>query len=85
MNDVHEFNTNFDRTNPVVVRKAIRAGNITGEASDLGSNYTQGNLAILPADLAMDFLRYYQRNPKPCPLVEIRRLATQCCLSSATT
>lgn len=71
MNDVHELDAGFDRTDPVVVRKAIRAGKITGETSRLGSNYTQGNLAILPADLAMDFLRYCQRNPKPCPLVGI--------------
>ena len=71
MNDVHELDAGFDRTDPVVVQKAIRAGKIPGETSELGSNYTQGNLAILPADLAMDFLRYCQRNPKPCPLVGI--------------
>ena len=71
MNDVHELDAGFDRTAPVVVRKATRAGKITGETSELGSNYTQGNLAILLADLAMDFLRYCQRNPKPCPLVRI--------------
>ena len=29
----------------------------------------QGNLAILPADLAGDFLRFCQLNPKPCPLL----------------
>ena len=71
MNDVHELDAGFDRTDPVVVQKAIRAGKIPGETSELGSNYTQGNLAILPADLAMDFLRYCQRNPTPCPLVGI--------------
>ena len=29
----------------------------------------QGNLAILPAALAGDFLRFCQLNPKPCPLL----------------
>ena len=29
----------------------------------------QGNLAILPQDLAADFLRFCQLNPKPCPLI----------------
>ena len=40
MNDVHEFDADFDRTETVVVRKAIRAGKITGETSGFGSNYT---------------------------------------------
>ena len=29
----------------------------------------QGNLAILPSALAVDFLRFCQLNPKPCPLL----------------
>ena len=29
----------------------------------------QGNLAILPQELAADFLRFCQLNPKPCPLI----------------
>jgi uncharacterized protein YcsI (UPF0317 family) len=29
----------------------------------------QGNLAILPKDLAGDFLRFCHRNPKPCPVI----------------
>jgi uncharacterized protein YcsI (UPF0317 family) len=29
----------------------------------------QGNLAILPAAIANDFLRFCQLNPKPCPLL----------------
>lgn len=29
----------------------------------------QGSLAILPQALAADFLRFCQRNPKPCPLI----------------
>jgi uncharacterized protein YcsI (UPF0317 family) len=31
----------------------------------------QGNLAILPAGLAGDFLRFCQLNPKPCPLLGV--------------
>lgn len=71
MNDVHAFAPDFDRADPSAVRREIRDGKITGETSGLGANYTQGNLAILPAALAMDFLRYCQRNPKPCPLVGV--------------
>jgi uncharacterized protein YcsI (UPF0317 family) len=31
----------------------------------------QGNLAILPEDLAADFLRFCQLNSKPCPLIGV--------------
>jgi uncharacterized protein YcsI (UPF0317 family) len=31
----------------------------------------QGNVVILPADLAADFLRFCQANPKPCPLLAV--------------
>ncbi len=31
----------------------------------------QGNLVILPAEHATDFLRYCQRNPKPCPVLAV--------------
>ena len=71
MNQIYANDADFDRSDPRAVRAAIRAGKITGETSGLGSNCVQGNLAILPADLAMDFLRFCQRNPKPCPLVGV--------------
>ena len=38
---------------------------------DLGGAKLQANLAILPADYALDFMRFCQRNPKPCPLVGV--------------
>ncbi|MGH6914696.1 MAG: putative hydro-lyase, partial [Geminicoccales bacterium] len=31
----------------------------------------QGNVVVLPADDAGDFLRFCQRNPKPCPLLAV--------------
>jgi uncharacterized protein YcsI (UPF0317 family) len=31
----------------------------------------QGNVVILPQALANDFLRYCQRNPKPCPVLAV--------------
>lgn len=33
--------------------------------------YVQANLAIVPAADALDFLRFCQRNPKPCPILEV--------------
>lgn len=61
----------FDRTDPHAVRLAARAGVLTGHTANLAPGRVQANLAILPAGLAHDFLRFCQRNPKPCPLVAV--------------
>ena len=50
-------------------RLAIRSRQWTGPTSGLAPGYVQGNLAILPAALAPDFMRFCQLNPKPCPLL----------------
>ncbi len=53
------------------VRAAIRAGVYGGHTSGLAAGKLQCNLAILPEVYALDFLRFCQRNPKPCPLVAV--------------
>ena len=53
------------------VRDAIRSGAYQGHTAGIGLGHLQGNLAILPADHALDFFRFCQRNPKPCPLVGV--------------
>ena len=55
----------------LAVRHAARSGRLTGHTSALAPGFVQANLAILPADLAGDFLRFCQRNPKPCPVLGI--------------
>ena len=53
------------------VRAAIRTGAYTGHTAGLAAGKLQCNLAILPEIFALDFLRFCQRNPKPCPLVGV--------------
>ena len=53
------------------VREAIRSGTYVGHTAGLGGAKLQANLAILPAAYALDFMRFCQRNPKPCPLVGV--------------
>ena len=53
------------------VRLACRSGTHDRHTSGLASGYVQANLAILPAAHADDFLRFCQRNPKPCPVLGI--------------
>jgi uncharacterized protein YcsI (UPF0317 family) len=61
----------FDLESPQGVRQASRRGALDGPTSGLAPGFVQGNLAILPAELAGDFLRFCQRNPKPCPLIGV--------------
>ncbi|MGU3496174.1 putative hydro-lyase [Xanthobacteraceae bacterium A53D] len=53
------------------VRRAARDGSLTGSTAGAAPGYVQANLAILPEKLAFDFLRFCQRNPKPCPLIGV--------------
>jgi uncharacterized protein YcsI (UPF0317 family) len=53
----------------LAARLAIRAREHSGPTCGLAPGFVQGNLAILPAALAGDFLRFCQLNPKPCPLL----------------
>ena len=53
------------------IRERIRSGSFGGHTSGLAPRHVQGNVVILPADLAGDFLLFCQRNPKPCPLLAV--------------
>jgi uncharacterized protein YcsI (UPF0317 family) len=53
------------------VRLAARGGALTGNTAGLALGHVQGNLVVLPAAMASDFLRFAQRNPKPCPLIGV--------------
>ena len=52
-------------------RLACRSGAIGGTTAGLAPGYVQGNLAVLPKELAADFLRFCRQNPKPCPVIGI--------------
>src|SRR5512132_2853001 len=61
----------IDARHPREIRADIRKGKITGVTAGLGAGHVQTNLAVLPKDLAYDFLLFCQRNPRPCPLLEV--------------
>lgn len=52
-------------------RLRVRRGDVRGQTCGMAPGFVQGNLAILPAELAGDFLRFCQLNPKPCPLLAV--------------
>ncbi|MGH3513509.1 MAG: putative hydro-lyase [Pseudonocardiaceae bacterium] len=53
------------------IREQARTGALTGPTPGLALGYVQANLVVVPRDLAFDFLLFCQRNPKPCPLLEV--------------
>jgi uncharacterized protein YcsI (UPF0317 family) len=53
------------------VRSACRAGTHIGPTPGLAAGFVQANLVCLPRDWAFDFLLFCQRNPKPCPLLDV--------------
>lgn len=48
-----------------------RHGALHGQTSGLALGYVQANLVVVPRELAFDFLLFCQRNPKPCPLLDV--------------
>lgn len=53
------------------VRGAARTGELTEQTSGLAPGFAQANLVVLPREFAADFLLFCQRNPKPCPLLDV--------------
>jgi uncharacterized protein YcsI (UPF0317 family) len=53
------------------VRRLARLGELTGPTPGLALGHVQANLVVVPRDLAFDFLLFCQRNPKPCPLLDV--------------
>jgi uncharacterized protein YcsI (UPF0317 family) len=53
------------------IRRVARRGELTGPTPGLALGLVQANLVVVPRDLAFDFLLFCQRNPKPCPLLDV--------------
>ncbi|MCX8117853.1 MAG: putative hydro-lyase [Desulfobacterota bacterium] len=61
----------IERLSPRETRLLIRQGKWDKPTAGLALGYAQANLVILPERYAFDFLLFCQRNPKPCPLLEV--------------
>ncbi len=56
---------------PKALRLAAREGRFKSPTSGHAPGYLQANLMIVSQAQAFDFLLFCQRNPKPCPLIEV--------------
>ncbi len=55
---------------PEAARSTFRAGHVAPTAG-MAPGFTQCNLIALPRDWAFDFLLFAQRNPRPCPVLDV--------------
>lgn len=58
------------------LRQSIRRKEHTGVTSGLVEGAMQGNVVILPADWANDFLLFCQKNPVSCPLIGVSEVGS---------
>jgi uncharacterized protein YcsI (UPF0317 family) len=58
-------------TDPREARRIIRAGEYVGHTAGIAPEFVQGNLCILPREVAQEFAAFCQRNPKPCPVISM--------------
>ena len=56
---------------PGELRALARAGSWTTHSAGLAEGYTQANLVVLPRADAEDFRLFCERNPRPCPLLDM--------------
>lgn len=56
---------------PRAARAKIRSGEWLAPTAGLAPGFVQANLVVLPQAWAYEFLLFCQRNPKPCPLLEV--------------
>jgi len=57
--------------NPQEARALMREGKWTKPTAGLALGYAQANLVILSKEWAFEFLLFCQRNPKPCPVLDV--------------
>ena len=58
-------------SDPKQVREIFRQGLWNERTTGISIGRVNANLCIVPKDLAFDFLLFAQRNPKPCPVLEV--------------
>jgi len=56
---------------PSRIRAACRDGRLDRPTAGLAPGAVQANLMVVPREAAFDFLLFCQRNPKPCPIIEV--------------
>lgn len=61
----------FDRQPARDFRRLCREQKHQSPTAGFALGFVQANLVVLPREAAYDFLLFCQRNPKPCPLLDV--------------
>ena len=56
---------------PEEIRHRIRTGDYAGDSWGLAPRFAQTAMVALPSELALDFMIFAQRNPRPIPLLAV--------------
>lgn len=59
------------KMHPKDIRALIRKQDFKEHTMGVAEGYAQANLAIIPKKQALEFMIFCQRNPKPCPVLEV--------------
>ena len=70
--------TDWKHSTGAAIRHACRVGELTGPTPGMALGYVQANLVVVPKEFAFDFLVFCQRNPKPCPLLDVTEPGDPC-------
>lgn len=62
---------NLAQFTPKAIRELIRKGELVKPTAGMAAGFVQANLVMVPKALAYDFLLFAQRNPKPCPVLDV--------------
>jgi len=63
--------SNPKNMSPSELRKLFRQNGLVAPTAGMAEGFAQANLAIIPRELAFDFMLFAQRNPKPCPILDV--------------
>ncbi|MET9125721.1 putative hydro-lyase [Streptomyces sp. NPDC004528] len=66
----HPLGAHAHAWTPEKARAMFRSG-VSGPTAGIAAGHTQANLISVPADWAYDMLLFCQRNPVPCPLLDV--------------
>lgn len=56
---------------PQEFRAIVKRGEYVGETTGVCRGFAQANLAVVPKDMAFDFLLFCNQNPRPCPVMDV--------------
>ncbi|MGM7700359.1 putative hydro-lyase [Pseudalkalibacillus sp. Hm43] len=66
----------YDNMKPEEARNMFRLNKWNKPTAGIANGYTQANLVVLPKTLAFEFLLFCQRNPKPCPVLDVTEVGS---------